>query len=179
MNKYDKMDYTEFVSHLKENNKHAHTHGFKKPMKLDKCWLYNINPDLHPASKEVINLKSGKIYKSLKSACLDLEIKYSTILSKISLNGKGKNDTDLMYLSELKELPNEIKITIGNKEFSFKSELENKWISIESEDDLPKVPDFYWCRDNNGAIHQIHYEDIKVGYSTHYQHIIKPQPPIY
>jgi len=53
------------------------------------------------------------------------------------------------------------------------------WIKIESEDDLPKIPDFYWCRDNNGAIHQIHYEDIAIGYSTHYQPITKPQTPIY
>lgn len=60
-------------------------------------------------------------------------------------------------------------------------EIENNygWIKIESESDLPKTPDFYWCRDNNGAIHQIYYEDITVGYSTHYQPIVKPREPLY
>ena len=121
-----------------ENNKHAFDFGFQKPMRGDKCWIYNINPDLHPTSKEVIDLSNGKTYGSLKSACLDLKIKYSSMLSKISLNGKGKNDTSLMYLSELEELPNNIIIKIGNKEFNFNSEYQSKWIKIESEKDLPK-----------------------------------------
>jgi len=55
----------------------------------------------------------------------------------------------------------------------------NNWIRIESEDDLPKIPSFYWCSDKDNALMQVHYEDISVGYHTHYQPIIKPQPPIY
>ena len=72
-----------------------------KPMRGDKCWIYNINPDLHPTSKEVIDLSNGKIYGSLKSACLDLKIKYSSMLSKISLNGKGKNVCQKMNFFKL------------------------------------------------------------------------------
>jgi len=58
-------------------------------------------------------------------------------------------------------------------------ETNNGWIKIESENDLPKEPCFYWCMDNNGIMHQIHYDDIEVGDSSHYQPIQKPQPPIY
>jgi hypothetical protein len=56
----------------------------------------------------------------------------------------------------------------------------NGWIKIESEDDLPK-DGWHWAKsiipDND--IWETHYEDFKVGFHTHYQPIVKPQPPIY
>jgi len=55
----------------------------------------------------------------------------------------------------------------------------NGWIKIESEDDLPKEPEFYWVIDKNGIMHQVHYKDITVRYCSHYQLIQKPKPPIY
>lgn len=167
-----------------ENNKHAFDFGFQKPMRGDKCWIYNINPDLHPTSKEVIDLSNGKTYGSLKSACLDLKIKYSSMLSKISLNGKGKNDTSLMYLSELEELPNNIIIKIGNKEFNFNSEYQSKWVKIESEEDLPKEDGFYWVIDSEASeVIDRYFEkgnhDFFKQFSSHYHPVIKPNLPLY
>lgn len=174
-----------------ENNKHAHDFGFKKPNKGEKCWIYDIDPDNHPSAKEVIDTSTGKIYGSLKSACLDLGIKYSTMLSKIYINAKGKNDTNLMFLSDLKELPNKVIIKIGNREFSFKSELQSDWIRIEEDgSNLPKKRMESWVLDKNGRIEmfifgkQFNYgKDSELEYVlrhfTHYQPITKPLPPLY
>jgi len=118
----NRVENLEWNTHS-ENNQHAFDSGFQKPMKKDKCWMYNINPDLHPASKDVINLKTGKIYKSLKTACIDMNIKYSTAISKVALSGKGKNDTDLMYVSDVSELPKTIIVKIGNRDFKFHQDL--------------------------------------------------------
>ena len=156
-------------------------------MKKEKCWIYKIDSDKHPTAKEVIDLSSGKVYGSLKTACLDLKIKYSSMLSKISTNGKGKNDTSLMYLCELKELPNQIKINIGNKDFTFNSEIQNNWIKIESENDLPSDEKDYYVFNKLGNIFIYPYQtkgdvsikEVWLNELTHYQPIIKPLKPIY
>lgn len=55
----------------------------------------------------------------------------------------------------------------------------NGWIRIESEADFPKVIGFYWVASKDFYATQCHYEDIRYGYHTHYQPILKPEPPIY
>lgn len=168
---------------LSDKTKSDFESGFQKPMKKEKCWIYKIDSDKHPTAKEVIDLSSGKVYGSLKTACLDLKIKYSSMLSKISTNGKGKNDTSLMYLCELKELPNQIKINIGNKDFTFNSEIQNNWIKIESENDLPMESKNYWVVNAEGKIVEMEYFTKHKSFTeeeiTHYQPIIKPLKPIY
>ncbi len=62
----------------------------------------------------------------------------------------------------------------------------NGWIKIESESDLPKYNCNVWIMLKNGEIDNqrflLEYKDFTVHpykYITHYQEIIKPQPPIY
>ena len=59
----------------------------------------------------------------------------------------------------------------------------NGWIRIESEDDLPKESSNYWVMQSDKRIQTIkEYFDNKEYYNitaTHYQPIIKLQPPIY
>lgn len=64
----------------------------------------------------------------------------------------------------------------------------NGWIKIESEDDLPKGGGDYWVFNNNKANIAVYYKDALLWeyelyeYTikpTHYQPIIKLQPPIY
>lgn len=61
----------------------------------------------------------------------------------------------------------------------FKLEQNNGWISIESEDDLPTEPNFYWVMDKDKTMHQVHYEDININFVSHYQPIQKPKNPIF
>lgn len=98
-NRADNLEWATYS----ENNQHAFDSGFQIPMKKDKCWVYNINPDLHPLAKKVINLKTGEIYGSLKTASLKNGIKYSRILSKLSINSSEINDTDLIYFDDFKK----------------------------------------------------------------------------
>lgn len=58
------------------------------------------------------------------------------------------------------------------------------WIKIESEDDLPKEFGKYWVIDrDNSKMYQREFDKSTKGffleYSTHYQPIQKPEPPIY
>jgi hypothetical protein len=58
------------------------------------------------------------------------------------------------------------------------------WIKIESESDLPSEFEKYWIIDkSDGKMYQRHFDASTKGffleYSTHYQPITKPKPPIY
>ena len=60
----------------------------------------------------------------------------------------------------------------------------DKWIKIESEDDLPKEENGYWVIGNNGLDGIMHFEKsfnwLKEWKEvTHYQPVIRPKPPIY
>lgn len=61
----------------------------------------------------------------------------------------------------------------------------NGWISIESEDDFPKDSYNYWVVCSNGSIKTLNDFEYYKKYIipeltiTHYQPIIKPQPPIF
>lgn len=60
----------------------------------------------------------------------------------------------------------------------------NGWIKIESEDDLPKEDGFYWVVDSETKDIIDRYFDTKNydyfnQFSTHYQSIQKPKPPLY
>ena len=66
-----------------------------------------------------------------------------------------------------------------------KIEHNNGWIKIESENDLPKegMTNYLICVDNMPSIHVHNLRQVmslyKDGMITHYQPIIKPEPPIY
>lgn len=70
---------------------------------------------------------------------------------------------------------------------SLKSIENNKgWIKIESEKDLPKDEEMYWASNDNYVYSYCYskselIEDYKKdnAFFTHYQPIIKPEPPIY
>ena len=63
----------------------------------------------------------------------------------------------------------------------------NGWISINSEDDLPKESDTYWCiLNDNATMLWFDFEDKEFEKEiyhnlkpTHYQPINKPQSPLY
>jgi len=60
----------------------------------------------------------------------------------------------------------------------------NGWIKIESEEDLPKEFTKYWVIDkSDGKMYQREFDkstkEFFLEYSTHYQPIVKPQPPIF
>ena len=65
-------------------------------------------------------------------------------------------------------------------------ETNNGWIKIEREDDLPKSNDKYWIIDKSKDIEMLKFDSKDDGYMiiwksqfTHYQPIVKPEPPIY
>jgi len=60
----------------------------------------------------------------------------------------------------------------------------NGWIKIESEDDLPKEDGFYWAVDSETKDIIDRYFDTKSydyfnQFTTHYQPIEKPKPPLF
>ncbi len=63
----------------------------------------------------------------------------------------------------------------------------NGWIKIESEDDLPKADGWYWVRINGCeptyqrefSTDMIFNKYCWIKEYTHYQPIVKPEPPIY
>jgi len=62
----------------------------------------------------------------------------------------------------------------------FNLENNNGWIRIESENDLPKEANEYWVKHNDGDILTLFATNaFLLKNCTHYQPIIKPQPPIY
>lgn len=56
----------------------------------------------------------------------------------------------------------------------------NGWIKINSEEDFPKESGEYWVVHNNKISHRIIVKDSYIDkYTTHYQPIEKPKPPLY
>lgn len=119
--------------------------------------------------QEYIEQEYGKHYESVKAFLYRDGWLDKLVFQKTDLKYEDLSDLDFEHEGNTFCRPKSLSGIENN----------NGWIKIESESDLPTEPDFYWCRDNNGAIHQVHYEDITVGYSTHYQTIPKPKPPIY
>lgn len=92
---------------------------------------------------------------------------------------------------EFSEIENEIG-QFDMRPISLKGiENNNGWIKIESENDLPKNEEIveYWILDDDEIIHAkfMHesknwYDDFDLNlrhFPTHYQQIVKPQPPLY
>lgn len=95
--------------------------------------------------------------------------------TELDLNSREMTYYKLVYQLQLpKQEP---------KQKEMKAETNNGWIKIESEDDLPKI-DFhtqYWLSDGKSTWIETITLNHKIGREkvTHYQPIIKPQPPIY
>jgi len=75
---------------------------------------------------------------------------------------------------------------IGYKMCQEETDPQSKWIKIESEDDLPKINDKYWIIDKSKDIEILKFDSKDENYViiwksqiTHYQPIVKPEPPIY
>lgn len=62
-------------------------------------------------------------------------------------------------------------------------ETNNNWISIESEDDLPKEYGWYWVVDSDGDVVQMEYYPFYKSFTsedvTHYQDLVEPSKPHY
>ncbi|WP_407505086.1 NUMOD4 domain-containing protein [Elizabethkingia meningoseptica] len=193
-NRVENLEWATFS----ENNKHAFDYGNQKPMKGDKSWTYGIEPAKHPSAKKVIHLGTGRIYECLLDATKDLGIKYSTALYKVNLHQKGVNDTGLVYIEDLNDIPQNISVKIGTTVFDYELKQKSDWTRIESEEDLPKdktidviINDecyqgyiyegqggLFCCVENRYNSTEI-AEIIEASYVTHYQPIIKPKPPIF
>ena len=50
--------------------------------------------------KKVIDIKTGKIYKSLVQCCSDNNLSYSTLRQKLDKTGRRKNNTNFLYLNK-------------------------------------------------------------------------------
>lgn len=86
------------------------------------------------------------------------------LVSKLSLSGK-QEDSECGYYVR----PIELKGIENN----------NGWIKIESENDLPKDGWHWTLSIVENEPFETHYEDINIGYHTHYQPITKPEPPLH
>lgn len=66
------------------------------------------------------------------------------------------------------------------KEIMTEQKDNNGWIKIESESDLSKEElDCWVTRKNETEIRYCKWYNVSVEFHSHYQQIIKPQPPIY
>jgi len=135
---------------------------FKMP-KGENHHAYKIDSDKHPRAKKVINTKTKEVYGSVKTLAENLNVNEITLRAK--LNGTDFNNTDYLYLVDY--------------------ENNNGWIRIENVKDIKfKTNKAYVYNEKMTVWNKVVYvhEILPLYYDgkiTHYQPIIKPQPPIY
>lgn len=131
--------------------------GFIEPNIIDEWLDKNSKPEISKQVKE----EAKEIFNDLLSNLINLNKR------AISENWKMKDVGEEFF-----------------KTFAY-SENNNGWIKIESENDLPKENGEYWTIRKNGIMIKEHFylsnplNWIKYYNVTHYQPVIKPQPPIY
>jgi hypothetical protein len=96
---------------------------------------------------------------------------------------------DDFNLTECEAIYNGLTVTLVRPKSLHGIETNNGWIKIESEADLPKEKGDYWCIDRFVNVNPyatffdpesfISLNERWMHRYTHYQPIIKPQPPIY
>ena len=131
------------------------------------------------AKQEAIKKAYGKYWEELKDY-IDDKGWFNMFQYLLKIN-KYRNFAGIEWKSKCSCTDNEL----VRPESIYRIELNNGWIRIESEDDLPKVQDsFYVCFKNGEIIQRYFIPNNKHSKEdwrniTHWQPIIKPKPPIY
>jgi len=81
------------LSNYHKNKKLSPSHCLKIKQRLK---------EKHPCSRKIINFRTGEIFETIKIASFSINMKSNTLVCK--LNGRNKNDTDMMYFEEYKKL---------------------------------------------------------------------------
>lgn len=126
--------------------------------------------------------------KAIRKAYEDLKVEWDWISLFIDFSNGFTFKTDIrlkLNQEDLEIINNQIG-TMWRPKSIQGIETNNGWISIESESDLPKENGFYWIIDKSKNMEICRYygkEDLSyrvwITQFTHYQPIIKPEPPIY
>lgn len=116
---------------------------------------------------------------------------YGIFYEKVSPSNDGwvSYDNWFKYIGHEIEYEYQDAVILNVRPISLKGiEYNNGWISLKSEDDLPKTEIYCWVIDKEFGTSIGYFDKVKnkffcskhiEQYATHYQPIVKPEPPIF